>query len=236
MDHTKQPDVAMEDAVIRADWGKLTAKQQTLIQLYLKTGKKLANYREVYHGPDSGSKASPITIERNCYREFAKPHIAAVVRQIQQAAVRDSRLTLAQIRDTAIEDIVQEQSRIDALKIDAQWVLHRVALLADFNINRFLTIDTNGQAYYDFRTATDDDWYCISEYTTEEISRGTQDNLILADKVKVKAYDKLRALELVGKHTSVRAFQERLELGGDPDNPIKTITRRIVNSQAEKGE
>jgi hypothetical protein len=236
MDHTKQPDVAMEDALIRADWGKLTPNQQILIQLYLKTGKKLASYREVYHGPNSGSKANASTIERNCYKEFAKPHIAAVVRQIQQAAVRDTRLTLAQIRDAAVDDIIQEQTRIDELKIDSQWVLRRVALLADFNINKFLIVDVGGQAYYDFSLATDDDWYCISEYTTEEISRGTQDNLVLADKIKIKAYDKLRALELVGKHVSIGAFRDRIELGGDPENPIKTITRRIIKATDEEGE
>jgi phage terminase small subunit len=102
----------------------------------------------------------------------------------------------------------------EVMKIDAYWVLKRAALLADFNIRRFIKEDKFGNAVYDFSEATDDDWYCIHEYTTEEISRGQGDERYMVDKLKIKSYDKLRALELVGKHVDVQAFKDQVEHTG----------------------
>ena len=95
-----------------------------------------------------------------------------------------------------------------ATGIDAQWVLTRLALLADFNIKKF-TIVENGIAYYDFSNATDDDWYCISEYAVDQLSKGLGEEKIEVERVKLKNVDKLRALELVGKHRLVQAFEEK---------------------------
>lgn len=94
-----------------------------------------------------------------------------------------------------------------ATGIDASWVLNRLKILAEFNINKFIVIQ-GGQAYYDFSKASDDDWYCISEYSRDTITKAQGTDLIETDRVKLKANCKLKALELAGKHVGVGAFQQ----------------------------
>lgn len=89
--------------------------------------------------------------------------------------------------------------------LNAEWVLSKLKLLAEFNLNKFIVVDpTDNIAYYDFSRATDDDWYCISEYTTNKVHKGV--GKIPATQVKIKANCKLKALELAGKHVGVGAF------------------------------
>ena len=126
-----------------------------------------------------------------------------------------------------VDDLVEAQKEVETLQIDALWVLKRAALLADFNINKFIRVE-GGEAVYDFSVATEDDWYCIQEYVVDSMFIKGEMGLVPVDKIRLKTYDKLRALELVGKHINVGAFKEKLELSGDEENPIQTITRRII--------
>jgi len=97
--------------------------------------------------------------------------------------------------------------------IDRAWLLKRAALLADFNINRFIKINGDGQPVYNFKNATDEDWYCITELTVDRIVRGTGEEEYEIDKVKIKAESKIRALELVGRHVDVGAFEKEASTG-----------------------
>lgn len=229
LNESEQQGFLREDGKIRADWQKLTEKQRLLVQKFLKSGNKMASYLAVYY-PDGidPNKTKRSTINANCYKEFRKPHIAVVISQIQERAVRESKISFDEIADESVSDMVQQHIDIHAMQIDALWVLKRAALLADFNIRKFIKVDGGGNAVYDFSEATDDDWYCISEYTVDEIARGTGDDQFFVDRVKLKSFDKLRALELVGKHIDVGAFEDKLKLLGDEANPIQTITRRII--------
>ena len=117
---------------------------------------------------------------------------------------------------------IKERSKLT--KINAAWVLRRAAMLADFNIENFIVLDEQGVACYDFRRATRDDWYCIAEYTRKSVRGRT--GLIPVEEVKLKPYDKLRALELVGKHVDVSAFSENLNVRGSIE--ITHVERTIV--------
>lgn len=102
--------------------------------------------------------------------------------------------------------------------IDAAWVLKRAALLADFNIRRFLKV-VEGRVYYDFTRATDDDWYCISELTMDDTTTATvgpdgEIALIPVSSIKIKAERKQAALKMVGDHVNVQAFREQVEHTG----------------------
>lgn len=126
----------------------------------------------------------------------------------------------------AIMYVLEEKAKL--ARIDAAWVLRRAALLADFNIKRFIVVDPeSGRPYYDFQSATDDDWYCINEVTVDAL-RGYVDgeSRIAVDRVKLKPFDKLKALELVAKHRDVRAFEMKAE--GDGKQSVTEVTRRIV--------
>ena len=163
----------------------MTPKEQKAIDYFIVHRTKSDAYRHAY----SCGKMKIETIHRKAVELFDKPHIAEAVA-------------------TAINKIS------DDAKIDATWVLKRAALLADFNIRKFIKQDDNGNAAYDFSVATDDDWYCISEYTVDVLSKGNGDDAIPVDRVKLKVFDKLKALELVGKHIDVQAFSEKVEHRG----------------------
>ena len=134
-------------------------------------------------------------------------------------------LSKPQIAD-AIADAMTERSA--ETKIDSAWVLKRAALLADFNIGKFVVVGDNGLGCYDFTSATLDDWYCIQEYTVKQVFK----NVIPVTEVKLKRFDVLRALELVGKHVDVQAFREVKEITGPGGGPIKTINGGMTVQQA----
>lgn len=205
------------DEKIRADWTKLSSKQKELVKHYMKTGNKTQS-RIAAYGEGGGLTA------------FNSMHVKAVIAQIEQTAVIKANFSLDDVLNEKIDDLVEVQKDILDMQIDAAWVLKRAALLADFNIDVFIKVDDDGQAYYDFTTATSDDWYCISEYTVDTIQKGAGESKYFVEKTKLKPFDKLRALELVGKNVNVNAFQDKMILAGDEDNPIQTITRTIVKA------
>jgi len=111
--------------------------------------------------------------------------------------------------------------------VDSAWVLKRARLLADFNISAFIKVVGDKKAVYDFSTASDDDWYCISEYTVDQLSKGGKDDKYDVERTKIKGHCKLRALELVGKHVSVQAFKENVDISGQ-------LTQVIMNADEYK--
>lgn len=115
------------------------------------------------------------------------------------------------LRD-AIHDEMTKRLQIEC--VDAEWVLRRAKLIADFNIKRFITVTDAGDAVYDFTEATDDDWYCIDEYVTEQSYRGMKGFEVPVDKLKIKTAGRLAALKLVGDHVKVQAFKENVEHSG----------------------
>jgi len=127
----------------------------------------------------------------------------------------------------AIADALEQASILAC--IDASWVLVRLARLADFSIKNFIEIEDDGRPYYDFTNADEDDWYCINEITVGSVRgsvrKGTR---LYVDEVKIKTTDKLKALELVGKHIDVQAFKDRAELNGTIT--VTEVTRKIVNA------
>lgn len=169
---------------------RLTPKKEKALSHYLKHRDVNAAYRSAY----DCSGMTDRTIASRAYDLFADPVLKAIIESVQHATVAE----------------VKEE-----IKIDAKWVLERASRLADFNINRFIQIDDSGQAVYNFNDATDLDWYCISEYTYDRILKGPKDATYPVEKVKLKANCKLKALELVGKHIDVAAFEERISVQGE---------------------
>lgn len=175
---------------------KLTAKQTAAADYFVihsgESGAKTAAYRHAY-STDNMKKA---TANRSATTLFQKPHVAAYVAERQAGALEKA---------AAMSEHVE---------INAAWVLKRAALLANFNIRKFLTTNDTGDAVYDFSGATDDDWYCIDEYTVETLTKGSGGDKYDVERVKIKGVSKLRALELVGKHIEVQAFSDKVEHSG----------------------
>lgn len=163
-----------------------TPKMSAALTYFAKHRNKAAAYRYAYNTENM----LPTTVQRNAFDLFEHKLMAAAVQQMEAVAATTR-------------------------GIDAAWVLERAARLADFNINRFIVTDELGAAVYDFSCATDDDWYCISEYTVDMITKGAQHDRYEVERVKLKSHCKLRALELCGKHAQVRAFTEHVEHTGE---------------------
>lgn len=105
--------------------------------------------------------------------------------------------------------------RFGVEKVDRQWVLRRAKLLVEFSISRFLSTNDDGDAVYDFSTATPDDWWCVEEYTTEQSYRkAAGGEQVPVDKLKIKTPSKIAALKLLGDHADIGAFKEQVEHSG----------------------
>jgi len=121
--------------------------------------------------------------------------------------------------------------RADETGYDAKWVLQRLGLLAEFNINKFKRLNDDGMPYYDFSEATDDDWYCITEMTIDHITKGQGDDQYSVERVKIKGESKLKALELMGRHVDVQAFKDSLEVEvTDKKDIIAKARERALNA------
>ena len=128
-----------------------------------------------------------------------------------------------------LRDYIQgEISRIyGEEKVDKGWILRRAKLLADFNISKFLT-RSGADAVYDFSEATQDDWYCIEEYVTEQSYRRIAGGeTVPVDKLKIKTPSKIAALKLLGDHVDVQAFAENVNVSGE-------MTQVVMNADEYK--
>lgn len=144
-------------------------------------------------------------------------------RAIRAAIGRDCSNTLQRVfnHPSVLQYIAERQSgaleRANKILVDveinAAWVLHKAALLANFNIRKFLKITDEGLAVYDFTTATMDDWYCIDEYAIGSLEMAGK--VVRADKLKLKASPKIAALRLLGDHVDVQAFRQQVEHSGN---------------------
>lgn len=94
--------------------------------------------------------------------------------------------------------------------IDAAWVLRELVHQATASVRDFATLcPTTGRVSFDVTQDNLDALDGMSEVTVED----TRINGALIDrKLKFKRPDRLKALELIGKHVAVRAFAERIEV------------------------
>lgn len=175
-----------------------TPKMLTALHHYVIYGNKVKAYMFAYESVNQSEK----TAYHNAKRLFAQWYMKEAVALVQ------------------LEALARQNMTAEKIVIDAAWVLERAALLANFNIKKFIVVPPEGMAYYDFSTATDDDWYCISEYTVDVVPKGSGDQKFFADRVKLKTVDKLKALELVGRHIDVQAFKDQVEQSGTVTNVI----------------
>lgn len=152
------------------------------LKAYFHCRNKIEAYKRAYE--TAGLAAS--VVRSRAYALFREEHMQFAVRQVEDA-------------------------ELERMKVDGSWVLRRAALLADFNINVFVEVDEHGTAYYDFSSATDDDWYCISEMTIDRIVKGMNNDKHAVDRVRLKPHDKIKALRLVAEHVDVQAVQQNIK-------------------------
>lgn len=165
----------------------MTKIEEMILAHYLQYGCKTGAVRHGYNTKNMSRK----DVGRMAQRFFKKPHI---------------QLAMA----------IERELELKTMRINRRWVLRRAALLADFNIYRFIKVDEEGRAFFDFSSATEDDWYCISEYSVKPLHKGKNgSDVYKLQEIRLKPYSKIQALELVGKHVDVNAFKNEISHSGE---------------------
>ena len=122
----------------------------------------------------------------------------------------------------AIEEA--QSKRAEQTQIDAAYVLRRLVEIDQMDV---LDIMDDQMKILPLR-----DWPKIWRQYISNI-----ENLELSDAdgvfKKIKWPDKVKNLELLGKHVSVGAFKDKIEHSGDPNNPINMSLKVVFEDDGE---
>lgn len=121
----------------------------------------------------------------------------------------------------AIQAAMAERS--ERTQINQDWVLKRLALLADANPKKLASWDEGGVTVKDSDELTDDEAYLINEVILDETIKESKDGseLVLHRQKRLKPISdntKAKALELIGKHLGM--FTDKLKIQGDLNHNV----------------
>ena len=117
-----------------------------------------------------------------------------------------------------IDELVQIQNKTTGLS--AEKVIREYMKVAFGSLSTFLKIDSEGLPSWDFTDATDEQLSLISEITNESHLEGEGNSARTVTKVKVKMYDKMKALHDLGTH---------LGLWSPKENPADAFAQAIMD-------
>lgn len=109
-------------------------------------------------------------------------------------------------------------NRMDRVKVDADWVLERLIREADADISDLYDEEGRLKSVHDWPL----EWRQGLVAGMDITSIGDDENAI-AYLTKVKLSDRLKRIELVGKHVDVKAFDNSIELSIKPKVIIKDM-------------
>lgn len=141
-------------------------------------------------------------------RLLKKPHVAAAIAAAQQAF----------------------QARADenlALTLDR--VLDEFAKIAFANMGDFLRVGSNGDPYLDLSNLTREQSAVIQEATVEDYTAGRGEDARDVRRVKVKLYDKQKALMAIGTHLGGFVRAKPTEAAKVMDDALMAFLERIQN-------
>ena len=122
----------------------------------------------------------------------------------------------------AIQDALKERS--ERVQIDADYVLKRLVEIDQMDV---LDIMDDQMKILPLREWPKIWRQYINNVESIELSDGE------GWLKKIKWPDKVKNLELLGKHVSVGAFKDKVEHSGDPDNPINMSLKVVFENDGE---
>jgi phage terminase small subunit len=120
-----------------------------------------------------------------------------------------------------------QAERSERTKIDADWVLTRLASEATADLADIL--DDAGS----IRPVAE--WPLIWRQglvSGIDVTENTVEGVKMGETVKLRLSDRIKRIELIGKHVDVRAFSERHEHTGAGGGPIQTVTTAMTPQEA----
>ncbi|EMT2447097.1 terminase small subunit [Acinetobacter baumannii] len=111
-----------------------------------------------------------------------------------------------------------QNARIKRLDVDADYVLNRLVQIDQMDVIDIMNDDLSLKPISNWPPI----WrqYISGLDNMEEFDGRGEDRSLIGYLRKIKWPDKVKNLELLGKHISIGAFKDRVELGNDPDNPL----------------
>lgn len=122
----------------------------------------------------------------------------------------------------AIQEALQE--RKERVQIDADYVLKRLVEIDQMDVLDIMDENLNMKPLKEWPKI----WrQYINNIESIELSDGE------GWLKKIKWPDKVKNLELIGKHVSVGAFKDKIEHSGDPNNPINMSLKVVFENDGE---
>ena len=133
------------------------------------------------------------------------------------------------LRKPNIEASIQKAmiERSERTKIDADWVLERNAAMLEADIadiidddGTYLPVKQWPKIWRQMLAGMD-----VQKLFDKHGSKGKR----VGEVQKIKFIDRLKALEMIGKHTDVQAYKEKVDvnLGGQADNPLVILAKAV---------
>ncbi|WP_286919758.1 terminase small subunit [Pseudomonas sp. UBA6753] len=139
---------------------------------------------------------------------------AAIRAGYAKKGAKDQAYQLMQMPEVAEAIKAAMEERNKRLQVDADYVLHRLTEIDQLDLADIFDVDGKLMPIRQ--------WPLIWRQMVKEVDMKTG---------KVKFHDKLRALELIGKHVNVNAFREQVNHTGDinfTDMTDEELERRIA--------
>lgn len=124
------------------------------------------------------------------------------------------------LQKTSVVEAIAEakKERLKRLNVDADYVLNRLVQIDQMDVLDIMNDDLSLKPISSWPSI----WrqYISGLDNMEEFDGRGEDRSLIGYLRKIKWPDKVKNLELLGKHIAIGAFKEKLELGNDPENPI----------------
>ena len=126
------------------------------------------------------------------------------------AHVRASQL----LRNRKVQGLLAKLTKKHADKLDlsTEKVLSELSSMGFSNMLDYIKTTEEGSAYVDLSNLTREQSSAIQEVTVDEYMEGKGKHARKVKRTKLKLVDKIRSLELLGKH--LKLFTERVEVNG----------------------
>ena len=125
----------------------------------------------------------------------------------------------------AIQEAMDKRS--ERTKIDADWVLNHNAEMLEADIADI--IDDNG-SYLPILQWPKIWRQMLAGIDVQELFEGSgSSKRKIGNVLKIRFIDRLKALELIGKHVNIQAYRDKIDMthGGQADNPLYILARAV---------
>ncbi len=162
-------------------------------------------------------------------RRFAEEYIvdlngAAAAERAGYSKKRAKETACELLKMPEVQELVQQlkQERCNRTQITADRVLQEIAVIGFADIQDYIEIEDGGALRVKtFEEMKEGVSRAFQSYEEDEKITEKDGATFCNRKKKFKLHDKLKALEMLAKHTGV--LSDRLKIEGDPDKPITVL-------------